>query len=674
MNKKLLTLFAASIFLFTACGGTSSTPNSSVSTTDPVQGYNSLQKMFYTLAHNSFTVDYEMSYASQSGIITTQQVKYTDYAIESDGYLGFHSVAQGDELVFPYTRSADGKINSLAPTVDYYSGLRYMDIADYQVTFKSLNIDEIVVTEEDGYFIYDYSSNTAENNEALNSLTMLYSGGSANPSSLRFRVVGNSLVSEGVGIVYDETHKDTVTARFYNVGNTEIEDVKEYLDNGGTAKDYVDDRFVAFMLPWFVSTNYTVYVDLKDVAEYGPGSTVDIRYTDDTEFHVNGDDERKGVGYVEYQGVVMQYNVDQENNVDFVSAYMASSSEVCTDLWNERIGMSFLSVSPSNLIGYKDVVDNKTVYHITDTQFISAIANLATAPYDDSYMVDDITITVDDMNADTFSVEFDYYDRASKVDKGTGRLTFKDLNKTNVKAVDRLLKTGEDASTQSKDEFMEMMNLFSTHNYSEYLYGEGNFDISKYVYNKDYNYAHTNSSLSGGVGYISSDGVKQFTLATGDDDNLEVSLQSNFNAVLPGTGYSFNASNDLAYMSAPTVYKNRTTVDEEATAQVREDLYNPESYVVSSVGDLSVWANTKSSVLAWSNTYFASILGNYYTPFMVGFQTCKKADNEVQYDMNKVTFYLFVYENSTGNELWTSFTYFDVGHSNIDVIDNYLNQ
>ena len=142
MNKKILTLFAASIFLFTACGGTSSTPNSSVSTTDPVQGYNSLQKMFYTLAHNSFTVDYERSYASQSSI-TTQQVKYTDYAIESNGYLGFHSVAQGDELVFPYTRSADGKINSLAPVVDYYSGLRYMDIADYQVTFKSLNIELI---------------------------------------------------------------------------------------------------------------------------------------------------------------------------------------------------------------------------------------------------------------------------------------------------------------------------------------------------------------------------------------------------------------------------------------------------------------------------------------------------------------------------------------------------
>ena len=224
MTKRSLLILGLSTLLLVGC-------NTTTTSSDRTGDYNELQRMFETLQDNSFTVTYEMNYASSTHS-STQTVMYTDYAIESSGYLGFHSVAQGDELIFPYTRDSEGTIISQAPVVNYYSGLRYMRIDEYQTTFNSIDIEDVVVTYEDGYYNYDFDSNTADNNAAMISLMALMSSGSLNPTSLRFQIVGDSLVAETVGIVYSEEARDTTTARFYNVGSTEISDIKEYLDEG----------------------------------------------------------------------------------------------------------------------------------------------------------------------------------------------------------------------------------------------------------------------------------------------------------------------------------------------------------------------------------------------------------------------------------------------------------
>ena len=663
MTKRSLLILGLSTLLLVGC-------NTTTTSSDPAGDYNELQRMFETLQDNSFTATYEMNYASSTHS-STQTVMYTDYAIESSGYLGFHSVAQGDELIFPYTRDSEGTIISQAPVVNYYSGLRYMRIDEYQTTFNSIDIEDVVVTYEDGYYDYDFDSNTADNNAAMISLMALMSSGSLNPTSLRFQIVGNSLVAETVGIVYSEEARDTTTARFYNVGSTEISDIKEYLDEGGTAKEFVDDRFVAFMLPYFVSTNYSIDVDLTNLDGSMSSPEYTKKYTDDTEFNLVGDDEREGNGYVQYQGVVMQYTVDEEYNVDFTQAYAASSSDVATDLWGQRVGSSFLDVAPTNLTGYKDVVNGETRYHITDTQFITSITNLANCGYSDEYFLDEIVITIDDFDNHIFTVELNYYNRPSSIDLGTAYVTFYDLNNTVVRSVDRLLFTGENARSQDKAEFEEMMNLFRTNNYSEYLYGEGNYDMSRYVYNEDYMYMHFNASLIGGEGYIkTSSSTNNFTIESGDSGE-EVTVEGSFNGQLPGTGMYFGANNDLAYLSSPVAYTS-SSVDQEKTAQLREDLYNMDNYSVRQIGDLSVWVNTTDSVMNWAKTYFANITGTRYSPFAVGFQTSKKDSNEIYYDMNKVTFYLFVYDTTDGSELWTSFTYFNVGGSSIDVVEQYL--
>lgn len=625
-----------------------------------------LQQVFANLQKGNFTVEYSMDYASASAP-STQSAKYTEYAIETDGRYGFNSVAQGDHLIFPYRRE-NGQVVSLAPVIDSYTGLRYETIADYRTTFRDLDLSALPTeANEEGYYEYTFGVN--EGNDAIiNSLCMLYTSGTLNPTSIRFKVIGNSLISEGVGLVYGEGVQDTVNANFMQIGTTEIVDVKAFLDNGGQAKDYVSDRFVAFLLPYFLSQRFAIDVDLNRVSaasiltkEYHKVFTPESEYS-------YADDFDLGSGYLEYMGVVSGFSVDENGQVEFTNLAQADTSGTpMTDLWNEEIGQSFLTLNPANLIGYESMENGDTSYHLEDTQLISAIANLANVGYSDSFYVDEIILTVDDWEKGEFTAEFPYYNLSTHQDLGSAYLHFHSLDTAINQPVADLLLESDDPSTQTKEQLQKALDLFGTDKYRQYAVGD--YSFVEYAYQPDYTfYRFATSSETTGEGYLNDrDGLlKSFTLSEG-----KIAMANQVGGILPGTGPTYGSDTDMAYFSRPTIYVNGQ-IDAAQSAAARSALLNADNYALYRQYGSTTWSIEEDKVLEWANAYFSPIISAYGFRGInrLGFTFHLAEENEPS-DLNKITFYLYTYDTA-GNIYFSTFPYFDLGGEGIKPIDEYL--
>ena len=663
--KRYLLLALPALFLATGCSTLTQGVETPVRQAETAE-LNSLQRVFQNLAQGNFTAEYDLSYAGAARDYT-QHTYYTDYAIETDGYFGFNAVAQGDGLIFPYTyegANQDRHVESQAPSIDSFTGMRYTDITDFRTTFKDIDLDALPAqADEDGWYTYQFGVSEA-NDAIMREMCMLYTEGSSNPTSLRFRAVGNALQSEGVGLVYEGGYKDTVSATFTQVGTTELSLVRAFLDEGGTAKDYVSDRFVAFMLPYLASTNYTVEVDLSQVQSSGISSPKYTKlFTDEAEFSYV-DDITEGSGYVQYMNTVVGYKVDDNSDVVFGAIAAADASGTAmTDLWAQEIGQSFLDLTASSLMGYMTEEDGETVYHLNNTQLISAIANLSNVGYDDTFHVDEILITIDDWDSHSFTVEFPYETLTTSQQLGSAFVTFKDLNSTVNTPVDRLLYEGDDAATQDKAEFGQALELFKTGRYAQY--GLGQLYMSETVYAPEYYYAsYANQSYGGSdYGFLLEDGqVVDIRI----DGTGEVSVGNAADIVLPGTGEYYGASDDLSYLSHPTF--------SDQTEAVRAAMYDLDNYILFDDYGLPMWVNTDPTFNAWVADYFSifNYGGQALTPYALGFRTSLQGDDPST-KMNKLTAYLYLSDPS-GNMMMTSFSYFDLGHAQVAELEEYLSQ
>lgn len=671
---KRLILFAASLLLLPSCADSASspasseesTPVSSVSTTEPFVPKGDLQKVFASLQQGNFSVEYTLSYASldHDG---SQEAKYTEYAIETDGFYGFNAVAQGDHSIFPYHRE-NGTIHSLAPVLNPNSGLRYEQLADYRTTFRDFDLSYLPTEpDDDGFYTYAYGQN--ESNDAIiNSLVMLYSSGSLNPSSVRFQVIGNSLIAHGIGLVYGEGIQDEVRANFMQIGTTEINDVKNFLEEGGTAKDYVSDRFVAFLLPYFLSQNFAIDVDLSSVNSASlPTRSYHKLFTPESEYSY-AERFEDGTGYVQYMGVVSQFSVDEEGQVEFGAIAQADTSGTpMRDLWAEEIGQSFLSLNPANLLGYQSKENGIVSYHLEDTQFISALANLGNVGYSDAYYVDEVILTVDDWEKGEFTAEFPYYNLSTHQDLGSAFLSFHSLGQAINQPVADLLNEGDDPSSQTKGQLQQALDLFSTHSYRQYAVSD--YSLVEYAYQPSYAYyRYVTDKPDTGEGYLlDHDGtLKGFTLKEG---SLTIGNQAS--GELPGTGPTYGDDSDFAYFSAPTVY-SASQVEQTKTLGAREALLDADNYSLYRQYGSTTWSIQDDAVLEWANAYFEPIISAY------GFRGVNRlgfvfhlAEEEEPTALNKLTFYLYTYDNS-GEVYFTTFPYFDLGGDGIAPIDEYL--
>lgn len=681
--KKTIALILPLLALLSSCGETStSLPSSSLPSSSPsstldssladsstssssssgidLDELNDLQYVFYNLSLGNFSVEYTLDYANQS-TTRTQVASYTDYAIETDGFFGFSSVAQGDGLVFSYTRDADGNIESSAPLLNSTSGLRYAKIGDYRPTFANIDLSALPSeADEDGYYEYEFGL-SEENDEMISRIGMLYTS-STRPTSVRLKPIGNSLILEGVGLVYSEGIQDSVIANFNQIGTTEINDVKTYLEEGGTAKGFISDRFVSFFLPYFVSKNYSIDVDLTGMNTTFPTPRYTQMFTEETEFSLSPND--MGNGYLQYAGIVFSYDVDENNDIVFQNA-AGNGTDYFTDLWSEEIGMSFVDLNAALLLGYMEEKDGVTEYHLTDSQFLSTLTNLARTGSGDSYSVSEAVITIDDYEKGDFTCVLEYYDRVNHLDQGKTVLHFHDRDTTVVEPVERLLRT-DDPTTQDKEDFKKALDLFGENNYSQYV--PVDYNMALYTYHPDYTYYHlTNSDYSSGEGYIRiGEGVKSVTVSASG----QVEVTTDYNATLPGTGTTYGSTNDLSYFSAPVSYTASGEIDAEKTALLQQELYDIDNYSVSDAqyGPIS-WATSQEDLIDWANSYFAPILGTTYRIHQIGFRTHLQGEDPST-KMNKLSYYLYVYD-VTGGFAATSFAFFDLGHSDIAVLDEY---
>lgn len=685
--KKPLFLLLLSTIILAGCNNDTSTSNPPApqdstggdvnsSTTSPeepidVDELNPLQRVFYNLSQGNFSVDYTLNYASSGQ--HHQTASYTTYAIETDGFFGFSSVAQGDDLIFSYERE-NHEIVSSAPLLNSSSGLRYTSISDYRPTFAGIELDKLPTeADENGYYTYEFGKSSV-NDEMIARIGMLYSSiyntseGNNFPTSVKLLPIGNSLKLEGIGLVYDAEQgiQDTVVANFNQIGDTEISDVKTYLDEGGTAKDFVSDRFVAFFLPYLVSHNYSLDVDLSDMDV----ASLEIpqyktKYTEDTEFNISPNSH--GYGYLQYQNTVYEYDVDDNDDIVFGMAAGNSGSEAFTDLWAEEIGTSFADLNAALLVGYMTEEDGKEVYHLTDSQFISAITNLAKTGSGDQFYVDEVTITIDDYEAGDFTCNLEYYDRTNHVDRGTTVVKFYDRDETVVEPVERLYLT-DDPTPQNKDDFIQALKLFKGNNYSQYV--PSDFYMTEYTYTPNYTYFYyTNSDYTSGRGFIlQDDGVHNVNIT-----ETGVDVGSAINVTLPGTSDRYGTDIDAAYLSAPTIYTSAGEVDVERTAALQAAFYNPDNYEIFNNtynSDASSWVIDDQAVIDWANDYFSSILGSTLKVYQIGIRTHLQGDDPST-KMNKLDYYLYVYDDE-GSLSYTYFSFFNLGHANIPQLDEYL--
>lgn len=682
MKKKFATMLLP-LLLLAGCGTetkpslpSENTSNSETTTEEKPAELNELQKIFQKLAENNFTAEYTLTYASLDHDVQ-QKAYYTNYAIETDGYAGFNSVAQGQDCIFPYTRTSDGSIESKTPIVNLYNGMRYQTLDDYRPTFMHINLDALPSEKDsDGFYPYVYGKDVA-NDETIARITSLSTSGSALPESIRFKVIGESLIFEVINLTYpleDGTFKeDKIVGSFYDLGTTEIADVKAFLDNGGKEKDFLDDRFVFFLLPYFVSTNFSVRVDLNGIhSENISMKNYVHKYTRNAEIQYVPGKEAQGIGNVEFSGAVVNYKLDANGHVQFQGNNMSSPGELMTDLWYESIGTSFLTITPNNLNGYIRQEGDVTEYHILDTQFIQAITNLATVGYNESFYLDEVILTIDDFDEHVFTVEMNYYNKQTKEDLGTAFATFYDKDKTTIAPIADLFYEGDTPSENNKEDFAKALQLFQTNNYSEYVMSGDQMNVNTYVYNPNYTYYYNEYlGYSSGYGFIKDHDGKIRKGVVTEEQTIQFD-QTVYSYQLPGVGKRMESEDNLGYLSSPVIYTADGRVDEEKTQSVRSALYDIDNYSIYEESGFSMWQNKSPEVMAFVKSYFASIFGTAYTPYAVGFKASLKEEEALDNYKNKMTFYIFVYDEN-GNTFSTSMNYFNLGGSNVTIIDDYLN-
>ena len=195
---------------------------------------------------------------------------------------------------------------------------------------------------------------------------------------------------------------------------------------------------------------------------------------------------------------------------------------------------------------------------------------------------------------------------------------------------------------------MSVMNEFSKGNYSmDSLTAAG---LAKIYYTENYFYEVTYSNHMNNVAYIKDgNSVYEASILNGlVNVNTSIDLGGENGIKLPGCGDYYFANNDLGYIS-----------------HFDEGLYDASSYRQDKICGVDVWKLTNSSL---SKALFDYIMvSDQYKNMGVGFIVSKGEDT---YD-TRVTL-LVAYLTPNGYEGYATFTFYDVGGTSFEVLDNYL--
>ncbi len=610
-----------------------------------------LEKAFYNLKDNNFTIDFTDSFAINDFQSNNQKFFYTDYSIQSEGDYGFTGVAQGKDLIFKYNLK-NNEIISGAPLIDLYYGTRYESIYDYTYGMNEFDFSKLPKkADENGWYEYEFGK-CNHNDDIIIQLFLRMSSSSVSPESLKFKVTKDVITVESVVLSYDGMleQDDTIRAVIYDVGKTQNEEIKQYLADGKTSKDPLDINFYKFINPYLSSYNYSIDMDSSKMISGYDYFKLTEYYTENA---IWAKSNLSNAGYMLNQGVVTGFNIVNDK-VSITSTAKNSDSQFYTSLYGGYIAYTFADLTYNDLVGYKDdILDN--VYYLTDSYLIYVLSYLCHIEKTATNQIDTIKIEIIDEQTGEFKAYFNIYDSTTNQQKGTYEARFYDLNNTSITAVDKYLSIGDNPKTQLSQNLSNVLNRFKGHNYSiDVLTGAG---LAKYYNTLNYFYLELYGDKNTNLGFIKiNNSIYEFNVLYNADGttNVNVNMSKDYAALdnpmtLPGYGSSFGANDDLGFVSAITDLLYSTTNYKKSTT----------------IFGVDYWQISNASLSAVLFNYFlgspTSIL-----PMGSGVKFVDDGDN------SKLTF-IFTYvaeDYSFAGE--QTFTFYDIGTTCHSIIDTYL--
>lgn len=655
MNKKINALFI-SLTLLSSCLISCNNDNSSYnsSSDNAYVAKTDLEKYFEKLKNNNFTVAYSDEYVNYEGLVRNATFYYTEYSCQAEGDLGNSGLAQDDDLVFHYN-IVDGNVVSGLPLINYSTGIRYESVYDYTYGFQNFDISALPkLADSDGFYTYHFGFNY-QNDTSILAVFLRTSNTGIYPQEVKMKVVGDMLIIESIILTYthiEPARSDYVHTTIYNVGKTENTIIKNYLDSGKTSKKPLDLNFYRFFSQYMNSINYTSSLDARGM----PGETFNttMKYTENAVLNIENSGGR--YGYVSTLGYVSTFDSDG-SKITLTGTPQYDSDTYYTELYGEVYEYDFRSITYDLLIGYIDE-EHPNSYILTDDQLIYILAYICYIDIYDSMSCKKLRLEVVDEEKYEFNLYFDLYNKTTSRDLGTFKASFYDLNKTTIPEVERYLKQGDDPTTQSKDNLMEVLNLFKNGNYSIDM--PTSIGVAKYYYTENYFYEELYSDSNQNTGYIklpnsnneSGYGIYEFyiynnemNIITEKDYSLGVSPLK-----LPGCGSYYLGSDDLGYFSHLT-----------------EALYEEDNYEIGVVLNQNVW-KASSNV---SSVIFTYLYGSttYIYPLGTGLLVSRGEDS-CDTKLTIISAYV-AYDGSFEDQY--SLTFYDIGNTAHSIIEQYLN-
>lgn len=630
-----------------------------------------LQKIFASLRNNNFSLSYNDSYAAQ-GVSRSQTSKYTSYSLESSGDLGFNGYAQNDECVFSYN-IVDNQIVSGTPVIDTNKGLMVTNIYDYRDGLNEFDYTFLPSDYKSGE-VYEYKfGENAKNDELIVSvfLRMTYNPEGV-PNKLTMQVVGNQLKIDTINRYYElQNAYDTVQVVAYDIGTTENSLIKKYLEDGKSSKKPLDNNFFYLIAPYLESNNFKTTLDARELRT--DSGSFETFYED--QYFLNDaivyDNKSTGLpetisGDLQIPGTVVNFTLDSLNDEELTitaTPYNPNTEDFYYSLYGEYLDYSMSSLSFSNFVGYIDE-ENENSYYITDSQTQSILSYICKYEIDTtSVSLKSLRMEVTNWEEHEFTLYFSIYDKTTNLDKGVYKVSFSNVGEVDIPAVRKYLNYGDDASTQSKDDFTTVMNKFKNNNYSmDVLTGAG---VAKAYYTENYFYEEVYGAPANNYGFIKEgDAIYEFVLTYDANNNISgISIDrskdyaASYGMTLPGCGSYLGGNDDLFYFSS-----------------FDDAIYNYDSYTQDSILGYSYWKNTTTyddNRITFSNAvlkYFYPNDTSGALPQGAGF-IVSNGDNP--YD-TRVSLML-AYSSSDGlNYGGQLTTFYDIGGTGFAYLDEYI--
>ena len=621
---------------------------------------NDLEKVFEKMQKNNFSTDYTITSINNNNVPLNKKIFYTPYSIETTGDFGFTGYAEDNDAVFRYAYSGDEVITS-APIINSGNGLRYTSLYEYRKSLKDFDISALPDEKgADGYYVYDWGKN-AKNDHIILEVFLSMSTSSLLPVETKMKVIGNTIECKTVLLEYFEDEngnmlKDTVDTIIYDIGTTENPLIKQYLESGKSFKQPLDNKFFRTINSYLTHENYTVEIDASNILDQNGNPSNYYAVKKMTENAVSYNFGNGESGYLLSGGYAHQF-MSIDGKAEIVSTpFIDSDFNFYTSIIGEIEPYCFRYLETATMVGYKvDGSDNK--YVLADSYLLSLLSGICLVELYDEMYTDRVIFEILDESKREFKLTFEYYNRLTNIDCGTMTATFKDHRTTSIPEVERYLNKGEDSSTQSKEEMIEVLELFKEGNYSyDAVTSAG---LTKYYFTENYMVAvpYTPYFKNNNYGFIKLDGgIYEFNYNF-DLDYMAIDYSVDYSKgenpiTLPGAGDRFFISeNDLGYVSHLT-----------------DELYNYDNYSVQYQYGQNYWKNNSSTFSVTCFEYFKTYSNILPTGSGVIAQM-----GENSYDTRLTVVSNFISNDGIYSGKY-EFTFYDLGNTAFEPVENYLNK